>query len=299
MPAEAIAGCDACIANHQLDFPAALAFSYAHLHTKVPPMFQWNPQDYARNSSCQESLAKDLVALANVTADDVVLDVGCADGRTTAAIAAAATNGRVTGVDLSNEMIQHARDRYYASQPNLTFRQADAAHLPFENLFSLVFSNATLHWVPDQRAAVLGIARALISGGRLVAQFGGSPGNGTEVAEAFDEVAAAPRWRGLLRPFIKAYYFHEPRDYAEWLTQAGLMIEECRLIPKVIQYPGEEAFSGWLRTAWHPYTSRAEGELREAFIEETVARYLATHPRDESGAIRVHMARLQVRARKP
>ncbi|HEY4210184.1 MAG TPA: methyltransferase domain-containing protein [Steroidobacteraceae bacterium] len=262
-------------------------------------MFQWNPQDYARNSSCQESLAKDLLTLAAVRVDETVLDVGCGDGRTTAAIAAAAADGRVTGVDLSGEMIQHACDRYCASHQNLTFRQADAAQLPFENQFSLVFSNATLHWVPDQRAAVLGIARALISGGRVVAQFGGSPGNGTEVAEAFDEVAASPRWRGLLRPFVKAYYFQEPRDYAEWLAQAGLVIDECRLIPKVIQYSGEEAFSGWLRTAWHPYTAQAKSELREVLIAETIARYLATHPKDEAGAIRVHMARLQVRAHKP
>ena len=262
-------------------------------------MFTWNPQDYARNSSCQEILARELLALADIRQDDVVLDVGCGDGRTTAAIAATAASGRAVGVDLSADMIAHASKQHCASHSNLTFQQADAAHLSFESQFSLVFSSATLHWVPDQRAVVQGIARALVDGGRVIAQMGGSPGNGTEVAVAFDEVAATSRWRGLLRPFVNAYYFREPADYAGWLGEAGMEIQECRLIPKVITYSGREAFTGWLRTAWHPYASRAEPELREAFIGDAVARYLATHPEDAEGQIGVKMARLQVRASKP
>jgi trans-aconitate 2-methyltransferase len=112
-------------------------------------MYTWNPQDYAQHSRGQEAWAKELLAQVELRADDVVLDVGCGDGRNTAAIAASVPNGRVLGVDLSADMVAHAAIQHCRpSANNLRFAQADAGALPFEAEFSVVFSNATLHWVP-------------------------------------------------------------------------------------------------------------------------------------------------------
>jgi len=125
-------------------------------------MYTWNPQDYAKHSSTQEAWARELLTQIDLHPDDVVLDVGCGDGRTTAAIAKSVPNGRVVGVDLSADMVAHATNQHCRPPiDNLRFARADAATLPFTAEFSVVFSNATLHWVPDQRAAVHGIARAL------------------------------------------------------------------------------------------------------------------------------------------
>ena len=49
----------------------------------------------------------------------------------------------------------------------------DAATIPFAAEFDAVFSNAALHWVRDQDAALAGTHRALKPGGRLVAEMGG------------------------------------------------------------------------------------------------------------------------------
>ena len=158
-------------------------------------MYTWNPQDYARNSRGQEVWARELLSLVDLRPDDVVLDVGCGDGRTTASIADSVPRGSVVGVDLSADMVAHAsRQHGHPSNHNLRFQQADAAALTFVSEFSVVFSNATLHWVRDQHAAVRGIARALRPGGRFVAQMGGQ-GNCAELVATFEEVARTPRWR--------------------------------------------------------------------------------------------------------
>jgi trans-aconitate methyltransferase len=213
-------------------------------------------------------------------------------------IATSVPHGRVLGVDLSGDMVSHATAQHCRpSVDNLRFAQADAGALSFDAEFSVVFSNATLHWVADQRAAVHGIARALRPGGRLVAQMGGQ-GNCAEAIAAFEKVAADPRWRTVLKAVESPYRFHAPTDYDSWLREAGMQVLECRLIPKDMVHETRAAFVGWLRTAWQPYTSRAPLEARDAFITATADRYLADHPADEHGRVHVSMVRLQVRARK-
>lgn len=261
-------------------------------------MYTWNPQDYARHSRGQEAWARELLTLIELRPDDVVLDIGCGDGRTTAAIANSVPDGRVVGVDLSSEMVAHATTRHCRPPTNnLRFAQADAAALPFVAEFSVVFSNATLHWVPDQRAAVHGIARALRAGGRLVAQMGGQ-GNVVEVIAAFAHVAGSPRWRDFATPGEVPYRFHAPAAYEGWLRESGMEVQECRLIPKDMVHEDSSIFIGWLRTAWHPYTAGVPLELRDAFIQDIALHYMAAYPPDGQGRVHVPTVRLQVRARK-
>jgi trans-aconitate 2-methyltransferase len=262
-------------------------------------MYTWNPEDYARHSRAQESWARELLTQIDLRPDDVVLDVGCGDGRTTVVIAESVPHGRVVGVDLSADMIAHAAAQHcHPPVDNLRFAQADAAALPFESEFSVVFSNAVLHWVPDQRAAVRGIARALRPGGRLIVQCGGQ-GNVAAVVATFERVTASPRWRAVCSGGEIPYRFHTAEAYKGWLAEAGLEAQECRLIPKDMVHEDAPDFLGWLRTAWHPYTAGVPLELRDSFLEEAACAYVATYPPDAQGRIHVATVRLQVRARKP
>ncbi len=262
-------------------------------------MYSWNPQDYAQHSRAQESWARELLTQVDLRPEDIVLDVGCGDGRTTVAIAASVPHGRVLGVDLSAEMIAHATAQHCRPPVhNLRFEQADAAALPFESEFSVVFSNAVLHWLPDQQAAVRGIARALQPGGRVVVQCGGH-GNVAAVIATFERVSGTPPWRTLCTTGEIPYRFHTAETYRKWLEEAGLDVQECRLIPKDMIHEDASAFVGWLRTAWHPYTAGVPLEVRESFLEETARAYMSAHPADDRGRVHVATVRLQVRARKP
>lgn len=279
--------------------PNAACHADASTSWRLPTsMYTWNPQDYAQNSRGQETWARELLTLIDLRPDDVVLDVGCGDGRTTAAIAKSVPNGSVTGVDLSPDMVSHATAQHCRPPVNnLRFAQADAAALPFTDEFSVVFSNATLHWVPDQRAAVRGISRALRPGGRFVAQMGGQ-GNFADVIGAFEHVTGSARWRDLVRPGELPYRFHAPASYESWLRESRMEIQECRLVTKDMAHETSAAFIGWLRTAWHPYTAGIPLELRDAFLEDTARYYMRANPPDEQGRVHVPAMRLQVQARK-
>lgn len=260
------------------------------------PSYQWNAADYAKHSAGQQRWAEELLASIELRSDESILDVGCGDGRTTAAIAHRVANGSVVGVDLSADMIQHARAQF-AAVPNLIFQQADASALPFEARFTLVYSNATLHWLRDHRPVLAGISRALKHDGRLVAQMGGA-GNGVEVIAAFNEVAAREAWRRYFSGFVSSYGFHHSDDYRQWLAHAGLRATVCKLIPKDMVHATVTEFSAWLRTAWHPYTSPVPAAQREDFIAAVAAAYVARHPTDDQGRVHVAMMRLEVHAHK-
>lgn len=260
---------------------------------------RWDAEDYARHSRGQEAWARELLDSVELRPHDSVLDIGCGDGRITASIAERVPLGRVVGVDSSAEMTRYARATFTGpAHPNLSFEQADARALPFESAFSVVYSSAALHWVHDHRPVIAGIARALPPEGRFVAQMGGR-GNGAELIAVFDAVAHRPPWAPAFVGFSLPYGFHGADDYECWLRDAGLRVEECRLIPKDMVHAGREAFVGWLRSAWLPYTERVEPADRADLIEEVAADYLAAHPPDAQGAIHVAMVRLQVRGRKP
>ncbi|MGC3981878.1 MAG: methyltransferase domain-containing protein [Steroidobacteraceae bacterium] len=259
-------------------------------------MYQWNAADYAKHSQGQERWARELLAGVSLSPNEQVLDVGCGDGRITAGIAMQVPQGRVLGTDLSVNMVAHAQQEF-AQLPNLSFQQADAAALPYRDEFTLVFSNAALHWVRDHRPVLAGISRALRQSGRFVAQMGGA-GNGAGMVAAFEQVISQLEWQRYFDGFVSSYGFHHSDDYVVWMREAGLQAEQCQLLVKDMVHANLVAFAGWIRTAWHPYTSRVPEDKREQFIADVVSRYVQSHPVDATGQVHVQMVRLQVRAVK-
>ena len=64
---------------------------------------------YAANSAPQEAWARELIRRLNFSGNESVLDVGCGDGKITAALTQMVRRGNVLGLDASPEMIRFAR----------------------------------------------------------------------------------------------------------------------------------------------------------------------------------------------
>jgi SAM-dependent methyltransferase len=108
------------------------------------------------------------IELIAIPADARVLDVGCGNGWATRLIAQQAPHGRVVGIDISDEMVDLARESS-AGFPNVEFREASAERLPFaEEEFTHAFSMESLYYYADVPAALKEIRRVLGPGGRFV-----------------------------------------------------------------------------------------------------------------------------------
>lgn len=258
--------------------------------------YSWNADEYARSSAVQQQWAEELIGKLDLHPAERVLDIGCGDGKVTAALAARVPRGRVVGLDNSGDMVDFARTEFPPeSFPNLSFERGDASALPFRDAFDVVFSNAALHWVTDHRPVVAGIAAALSPGGRVLLQMGGR-GNAAGVVAVMESLMAKCDWCGFFAGFAFPYGFHGPDEYRTWLDDAGLRARRLELIPKDMVHAGRDEMAGWIRTTWLPYLNRVPEDQRPRFVDEVLDAYAAAHPPDDAGAFHLAMVRLEVEA---
>ena len=95
-----------------------------------------------------------------------VLDAACGEGYGSALLSDVATS--VTGIDISETSVAHAKARY-GTRPNLRFERGDCTRLDLpENAFDTIVSFETLEHVEAQDELVAGFARILTADGTLI-----------------------------------------------------------------------------------------------------------------------------------
>jgi trans-aconitate methyltransferase len=201
------------------------------------------------------------------------------------------TGRRDAGAPRRSRLISNSNPRSPALSP---LGRGEGEGIPW---FDIVFSSSVLHWVDNHPAFLRGASACLRPGGRLVVSCGGK-GNAQDVFVALRPEMRLKQWCKFFRKLPKPYFFHRPADYEKWLPRFGFKTHTVKLSPKDAVYPGCERFAAWFRTTWLPYTQRVPEDLREKFIAGVVDRYLAKHPPDAEGRVRVRMVRLEIDAVK-
>ncbi|MFW6283088.1 MAG: arsenite methyltransferase [Minisyncoccales bacterium] len=109
-------------------------------------------------------------ALAELNEDDIVVDLGSGAGFDSFLISKKlGENGKVIGIDFSNEMLEKAKtiaEKYNYS--NVEFRQGDIENLPLEdNSVNVIISNCVINLAPDKEKVFKEAYRVLKSNGRM------------------------------------------------------------------------------------------------------------------------------------
>ena len=66
--------------------------------------YLWDAKEYAKHSQNQYEWALELIPKLKLKGNEVLLDIGCGDGKVSATLASYLPNGRVVGIDSSEEM---------------------------------------------------------------------------------------------------------------------------------------------------------------------------------------------------
>lgn len=108
-----------------------------------------------------------LLSTAGVDSGDSVLDISCGTGLVTKPLKQmAGPDGSVTGIDLSEEMVESAREQLSEKADHLHFLRMDAEELDFEdNCFDSVICSLGLMYYPKPEKAIREMYRVAKPGG--------------------------------------------------------------------------------------------------------------------------------------
>ena len=120
--------------------------SEEYLHKVIEPFF---------------SIAKEKV---NAKSGDYILDVGCGCGSTSISFAESGAN--VRGVDISNKMILHAKEKS-KNTSNLIFDTIDATSKEFKKEYNQIFSQFGVMFFSDPYAAFSNLRKGLVEFGKI------------------------------------------------------------------------------------------------------------------------------------
>jgi trans-aconitate 2-methyltransferase len=193
-------------------------------------MTDWDPELYNRFRNYRAEPFRTILARLEIDPAERIVDLGCGSGENTVELLRRAARGYALGIDSSPAMIERANAAKDALAPELAtrleFRLGDIGKVQLPARYSLVFSNAALHWISDHRPALEACHNILQAGGKLVVQM---PANYEETAQVtLTQLASEPPWRELLGGVrVPSANVGSPDDYARMLDQLGFVDIDC------------------------------------------------------------------------
>lgn len=110
------------------------------------------------------------LAQISVQPQFTILDIGCGGGRTISKLAALAAQGKIYGVDYSEDSVSFSRKINSASiaEGRVEIQQGSVSHLPFtDNTFDLITAVETHFWWPNLADDLRELFRVTRTGGQL------------------------------------------------------------------------------------------------------------------------------------
>lgn len=200
----------------------------------------WDPDRYAQHARFVADLGRSVLDLLAPKSGERILDLGCGDGVLTRELSDLGC--RVIGVDASPRQVEATRRR------GVDAVVCDGENLPFDGQFDAVFSNAALHWMRRPDVVLSGVARALKSEGRFVAEMGGA-GNVAQICRA---LRLSLQSRGHDFDRLNPWYFPDADEYRHKLVAAGFDVAALHAFPRPTPLPGD--LIGWLETFAQSFT---------------------------------------------
>ena len=194
----------------------------------------WDAQKYDTGFGFVTAYGTELLDLLDVAPPATVVDVGCGTGEHAHELSR--RGFEVTGVDADAAMLSRARELH----PEVRFVAADVQALDLGERFDAAFSNAALHWMTDQGAALRSIRGVLKPGAPFVAEMGGQ--HNVAVVDAALEAATS----GLDVPEIRKF-FPSLGQEAALLEAAGFDVEYMRWFPRQTALGAGQTPADWTR----------------------------------------------------
>jgi SAM-dependent methyltransferase len=191
-------------------------------------------------------ITRPALEMMRIARDENVIDVGCGAGWLSRILARGVPEGRVVGMDISDEMIHRAREASVEFE-NLVFVVGAVDDIPWEpNFFQKAISVESSYYWPDPAKGLREIHRVL-----------GEGGSAWIVINYYRDNPHCHQWGDMLK--IPTHLLSAD-EWAGLFRDAGFSQVEHRRIPDPT--PNPEVYTGrWFRDAKQLADFRREGAL--------------------------------------
>lgn len=250
-------------------------------------MENWRPDDYLHFNDERRRPAQDLVARIPLTAPELVYDLGCGPGNSTALLHEAYPQAKLVGLDTSKTMLAKARK----DLPQVQFMEADIAAWPGDPRADLLYANASFQWVPDHVSVLLRLLKGLKARGVLALQM---PDNLDEPSHRLmRETAETGPWAKALKHAAGSReVIRTPNDYYT------LLKPHCRSLDiwHTAYYHILEGVQGIVdfvsTTGLRPYLDPLDKAMRGEFTDAYRANLAKAYPEISDGKVLMRFPRL-------
>jgi arsenite methyltransferase len=191
-------------------------------------------------------ITRPALELMRIARDENILDVGCGAGWLSRALAGEAPEGRVVGMDISDEMVRRARAASLEFE-NLVFVVGQVGDIPWEaNFFTRAISVESSYYWPDPAKGLREIFRVL-----------GEGGSAWIIINYYEDNPHSHQWGKLL---TVPTHLLSADEWAGLFIGAGFTRVQHRRIPDPT--PAPEIYTGrWFRDAKQLSDFRQAGAL--------------------------------------
>ena len=239
--------------------------------TRQPPT-QWDAEVYDRIGTPMRRWAQELIRDLDLAGDETVLDAGCGSGSVTFDLLRNLPRGKIYAVDSSAEMIAKiTRSIGERGVTNVVPIHGDLTDFALPEQVDVVFSNAVLHWIPDDDALFTSLYRATKPGGRLRAQCGGA-GNIARLMAVTHEVERRKPFSRYLDGDSEFRSYRTPDQTCEAMQRAGWADVRATLFDAPVTFESHEDAALYLRTIiLQNQVAALPTELGQRFLRDVIA----------------------------
>jgi len=247
----------------------------------------WNPNLYLKYKNERTQPSIDLISKINPTFQPItILDVGCGPGNSSQALLQRWPQAQLTGIDSSPKMIEKAKMDF----PDSLWLVADASKYVSNVKYDLVFSNATIQWIPNHEALFDLLYELTRVGGVLAVQvprFDQMP-----LSKAIERAANKERWQGQTKDCSELFTYHDYKYYYDLVCPNYKSLELWQT-DYIHVLESQLAIIEWIRsTGLKPYLDRLNENEKPAFESEVLAELKHYYPTQNNGKVLFPFKRL-------
>jgi trans-aconitate 2-methyltransferase len=219
-------------------------------------MGDWNPAQYLKFKKERTQPSIDLISKIKLENPKSIIDIGCGPGNSTQVLYQRWPTAKIVGLDHSEEMIKKAQKDF----PNQKWILADVSRFETREKYDLIFSNATLQWIPNHDFLLPHLFNLINDQGALAVQVPAN--NESPLHQALLSTAHDKKWYCFTEGCEKLLNYRTPPYYYNLLS------------------PIASHFDLWETTYYHVLPS--QGELIEWYRSTGMRPFLERLPDDET-----------------